>query len=1102
MFLRSTRFQGGFVPSGRGRPGSVRNRFMALNLPLKAGNAILSFSCCPRHGQLVQCIDGCLETNAVCIERLGAMKDRKTVRCRMDRTWFGPEGGMDRNRWTAFGMGTKRSIFVFGVLLAAILCGAGSASADVLGAWAKTNSAKAPSNYVSQAVHPSLAEPATMNWRKRFYEYNDNSWFYIEPWINTNLATVVNGVTNFYIGGDNHMVDGIPASNQFTVISPITRKLVPITNYIEFTFAPRPGYRVVVTQMVHRMQNDERALKFDLRSSADDYSTRLFERTGYPVKMGTGLIVIQTNLDLQVTSNQFLSYTNVVSERSGSDGYDGAPLKLRLYGGAAKSKWVYAYWTNVSPHANPAYTNAMIVFEGRVDPLANVLPRSGPLAGGNFVLVTNAFDLSTSVIGNGVDITNVTLGGKSVLPLHGQGTNWVSFTAPPGDSPGKTDIRIYSISTGLAYLAQAYAYNPAGVIVEVAPTGGVAGIEVTIRGSNFCNAAGDVTNVLFGSSSVVPTSLSPTQIVATAPSGGGVTPIRIYSTSHGLTEKADGFTYNGPVGFPELKVLGTNGEVVASGSAAVAGAGNDFGGVLRGLGATNTFAITNAGLVELTVSGVTTSGTGAAYFRVVEWPATVAEGNAADFKIAFDATVAGTHAATVEIASDDGLSPFALNLSGATVAGRIGTASASGVATVGVFSAASTPNQPGPISLQYLHYHQQHVYSAARLAAAGVAGSAQITAAGFDVAQAATPHAVANYLVRMAETERTAWAWDDKTMQSAGLSEVYANAAARFAAGAAADLELDTAFYLRPDAALLVDCGFSRPGATVSMDGRVNVEMAAGAMVFATSDAADARQTFDAASNAATNLLPRMVLAWRTVADPGVSPLSSPSTGGVAVAISGVHLCNGTPGDVASVTLNGAAAEVLEVNGSTQIVVRAGAGGATGRGAVEVVSAQYGRTAVANLFTYHPAGAIASVAPAMGTDGTTVTIVGTNLCDGTLGDVTGVTLAGIAASVQSVNGSTQIVVQAGAGSPGLSGDVVVDSVLFGRTTASNAFAYAVPQMQVLGTNLAPIASGDAPAGSVGTYYGVWKVGQETTHTFAITNVGIVDVDITGVSTNE
>lgn len=157
---------------------------------------------------------------------------------------------------------------------------------------------------------------------------------------------------------------------------------------------------------------------------------------------------------------------------------------------------------------------------------------------------------------------------------------------------------------------------------------------------------------------------------------------------------------------------------------------------------------------------------------------------------------------------------------------------------------------------------------------------------------------------------------------------------------------------------------------------------------------------------------------------------------------------------------------------------------------------------MANVFTYNGAGVISAVSPALGTNGMAVTIRGTNLCKGTLGDVTSVTLAGIAAAAQSVSGSTQLVVAAGAGSPGLSGDVVVDSPLFGRTTATNAFAYAAPQMQVLGTNLAPIASGDAPAGSVGTYYGVWKAGQETTHTFAITNVGIVDVDITGVSTNE
>ena len=75
------------------------------------------------------------------------------------------------------------------------------------------------------------------------------------------------------------------------------------------------------------------------------------------------------------------------------------------------------------------------------------------------------------------------------------------------------------------------------------------------------------------------------------------------------------------------------------------------------------------------------------------------------------------------------------------------------------------------------------------------------------------------------------------------------------------------------------------------------------------------------------------------------------------------------------------------------------------------------------------------------TGGFSVAITGTNLCDGTLGDVTNVMLAGVAATVTGVNGSTQIVVTAGAaGSPGL-GDVRVFSASHGETVRSQAFTY-------------------------------------------------------------
>jgi len=83
------------------------------------------------------------------------------------------------------------------------------------------------------------------------------------------------------------------------------------------------------------------------------------------------------------------------------------------------------------------------------------------------------------------------------------------------------------------------------------------------------------------------------------------------------------------------------------------------------------------------------------------------------------------------------------------------------------------------------------------------------------------------------------------------------------------------------------------------------------------------------------------------------------------------------------------------------------------------------------------------VNPASGswTGGYDVVISGTNLSTGVIGDIGWVTLAGVTASVQSVSGSTQIVVTAGQSPTTGIGAVRVFSTSFGVTVKSNAFAY-------------------------------------------------------------
>ena len=114
-----------------------------------------------------------------------------------------------------------------------------------------------------------------------------------------------------------------------------------------------------------------------------------------------------------------------------------------------------------------------------------------------------------------------------------------------------------------------------------------------------------------------------------------------------------------------------------------------------------------------------------------------------------------------------------------------------------------------------------------------------------------------------------------------------------------------------------------------------------------------------------------------------------------------------------------------------------------------------------NVYRYPATLGSSGVEPASGAriGGYEVVIRGTNLCDGTLGDVTNVTLCGVAATVTGVFGSTQIVVTAGAATALGVGDVRVFSASFGETVKSQVFTYAGAGIEISGPAFGPVASG-------------------------------------------
>lgn len=108
-----------------------------------------------------------------------------------------------------------------------------------------------------------------------------------------------------------------------------------------------------------------------------------------------------------------------------------------------------------------------------------MIPASGPFAGGNIVLVTNA-----PVIGNGEDIINVTVGVDEAT-ITGQGANWVAFVMPASETSGLKDILILSSSVGFTILPEAYTVISLAVTIpngaEVGRDAWLIGVPYTIQ---------------------------------------------------------------------------------------------------------------------------------------------------------------------------------------------------------------------------------------------------------------------------------------------------------------------------------------------------------------------------------------------------------------------------------------------------------------------------------------------------------------------------------------------------------------------------------------------------------------------------------------------
>jgi hypothetical protein len=182
---------------------------------------------------------------------------------------------------------------------------------------------------------------------------------------------------------------------------------------------------------------------------------------------------------------------------------------------------------------NPSGTSNAVTYTYTAAPIvASVSPNSGPVAGGNIVVINGS---------HFVDATAVTFGSTAATPFIVVSDSQIYAVVPPGPSSGGVVNVLVTSSSGTS-APVTYTYIPAPIVVSVSPTSGptTGGNSVAINGSHFTGA----TAVTFGTTAATSFSfVSDTLINAVVPPGpigGGSVSVRV--TSPGGTS-APGVTY-------------------------------------------------------------------------------------------------------------------------------------------------------------------------------------------------------------------------------------------------------------------------------------------------------------------------------------------------------------------------------------------------------------------------------------------------------------------------------------------------------------------------------------------------------------------------------
>ena len=228
-----------------------------------------------------------------------------------------------------------------------------------------------------------------------------------------------------------------------------------------------------------------------------------------------------------------------------------------------------------------------------------------------------------------------------------------------------------------------------------------------------------------------------------------------------------------------------------------------------------------------------------------------------------------------------------------------------------------------------------------------------------------------------------------------------------------------------------------------------------------------------------------------------ISTNDGPYSGGNDITVTAGQLGDGE--DVTQVTLSGRNTEIVSQTTNTVTFTVPSRMNYTWHDIV-ITSLSAGEQTFPDAYCVNRPPTISSVSPSAAPgEGVDITLTGERLSSGEASDVTSVTMCGVDCPVQSVDGTTEIVVRTGAGGIG-KGDIVVTSMKYGQMTKYNGFTFGSAVIGVVGINGQEITDNEAASPSKGSDLGFVVTGREAVSDLTLENNGPMTMTISMVAT--